>query len=50
MDKGTKDEKKKMVKASGKELSNQQQKILAIWKKWQEWKAAKKAEIMKMTK
>ena len=33
---------KKKVKAAGRELSNQQQKILAIWEKWQEWKAAKK--------
>ena len=32
---GTKDEKnkKKKVKAAGRELSNQQQKILAIWEK-----------------
>ena len=47
MDKGavsqvTKDEKNKKVEAAGRELSTQQQKILARWEKWQEWKAAKK--------
>ena len=39
---GTKDEKNKKVEAAGRELSTQQQKIPAIWEKWQEWKAAKK--------
>ena len=30
---GTKDEKNKKVEAAGRELSTQQQKILAIWEK-----------------
>ena len=47
---GTKDEKNKKVEAAGRELSTQQQKILAIWEKWQERKATKKAEIVKRTK
>ena len=50
MRKTKKKKQKKKVKATGRELSNQQQKILAIWEKWQEWKAAKKAEIIKRTK
>ena len=47
---GTKDEKNKKVEAAERELSTQQQKIPTIWEKWQEWKVAKKAEIVKRTK
>ena len=39
---GTKDEKNKKVEVARRELSTQQQKIPAIWEKWQEWKATKK--------
>ena len=47
---GTKDEKNKKVEAAGRKLSTQQQKIPAIWEKWQEWRAVKKDEKVKRTK